>query len=197
MSIATEFKEFISRGNVIDLAVGVIIGGAFGKIVTSLVDQVIMPVIGLFTSGIDFSDLKLVIKSAGADPKLNPEVAIQYGAFINVLIQFLIVAFVIFMLVKAINTLRRKEAEAPAAPAAPTTSEALLTEIRDALVVKKAPAVAAAAKPGAVAAPKVAAKAPAKPAAAKPAAKAAPAKTAAAKAPAAKKPAAKKAPAKK
>ena len=94
MSIAKEFKEFISRGNVIDLAVGVIIGGAFGKIVTSLVDQVIMPPIGLVTGGIDFSDLKIVLKAAGADPKLNPEVAIQYGAFINVLIQFLIVAFV-------------------------------------------------------------------------------------------------------
>lgn len=133
MSITSEFKEFISRGNVIDLAVGVIIGGAFGKIVTSLVDQVIMPPIGLIMGGIDFSQMKVVLKAAGADPKTMPEVAIQYGAFINTLIQFLIVAFVIFLLVKGINSLRRQEAEAPAAPAAPTTTEALLTEIRDAL----------------------------------------------------------------
>jgi large conductance mechanosensitive channel len=137
MGMISEFKEFIARGSVIDLAVGVIIGGAFGKIVTSLVDQIIMPPIGLVLGGIDFSDLKLVIKAAGADAKVNPEVAIQYGAFINVLIQFLIVAFVIFLMVKAINTMRRKEAEAPATPAAPTTTEALLTEIRDALKAKK------------------------------------------------------------
>ena len=133
MSIGSEFKEFIARGNVVDLAVGVIIGGAFGKIVTSLVDQVIMPPIGLLTGGIDFSQLKVVLKAAGDDPKKIPEVAIQYGAFINTLIQFLIVAFVIFLLVKGINSLRRQEAEAPAAPAAPTTTEALLMEIRDSL----------------------------------------------------------------
>ena len=114
-----------------------IIGGAFGKIVTSLVDEVVMPPIGLLLGGIDFSELKLVLKAAGEDTKTMPEVAIQYGAFINTLIQFLIVAFVIFLIVKGINTLRRKEAEAPAAPAAPTTTEALLTEIRDALKSKK------------------------------------------------------------
>jgi large conductance mechanosensitive channel len=134
MSITSEFKEFIARGNVVDLAVGVIIGGAFGKIVTSLVDQVIMPPIGLLMGGIDFSQMKVVLKAAGADPKKVPEVAIQYGAFINTLIQFLIVAFVIFLIVKGINSLRRQEAETPAAPTAPTTTEALLTEIRDALV---------------------------------------------------------------
>ncbi len=137
MGMVSEFKEFISRGNVVDLAVGVIIGGAFGKIVTSLVDEVVMPPIGLLLGGIDFSELKLVLKAAGEDTKTMPEVAIQYGAFINTLIQFLIVAFVIFLIVKGINTLRRKEAEAPAAPAAPTTTEALLTEIRDALKSKK------------------------------------------------------------
>ena len=167
MGIAKDFKEFISRGNVLDLAVGVIVGGAFGKIVTSLVDQVIMPPIGLVTGGIDFSQLKIVLKAAGADVKLNPEVAIQYGAFINVLIQFLIVAFVIFMVVKGINSLRREQAvedAAPAAPPAPTPSEALLIEIRDALLVQSAPKATAAPAP----APKApAAKAPAKKAPAK------------------------------
>src|SRR6187402_318646 len=99
MGMLQEFKTFVQRGNVIDLAVGVIIGGAFGKIVTSLVDQVIMPPIGLLMGGIDFSQMKIVLKAAGDDPKKIPEVAIQYGAFINTLIQFLIVAFVIFLLV--------------------------------------------------------------------------------------------------
>jgi len=145
MSIASEFKEFIARGNVIDLAVGVIIGGAFGKIVTSLVDQVIMPPVGLLLGGIDFAQLKVVLQEAGADPKAMPEVAIQYGAFINTLIQFLIAAFVIFMVVKAINSMRRQEAEAPVEPAAPTTTEALLTEIRDSLKPKAAPVAAKAA----------------------------------------------------
>jgi len=132
MSIVKEFREFIARGNVVDLAVGVIIGAAFGKIVTSLVDQVVMPPIGLLLGGVDFSSMKVVLKPGDAAAKV-PETAIAYGAFINTVIQFLIVAFVVFMLVKAINTMRRKEAEAPAEPAAPTTSEALLTEIRDLL----------------------------------------------------------------
>jgi large conductance mechanosensitive channel len=131
--MASEFKEFIARGNVVDLAVGVIIGGAFGKIVTSLVDQVIMPPIGLALGGIDFSSLKIVLKPDDPATKAVEEVAIQYGAFINTLIQFLIVAFVIFLMVKAINSLRRKEAEAPAAPPAPTVTESLLMEIRDSL----------------------------------------------------------------
>ncbi len=137
MGMVSEFKEFISKGNVVDLAVGVIIGGAFGKIVTSLVDQVIMPPIGLLIGGIDFSELKIVLKAAGDDPKKVPEVAIQYGAFLNTAIQFLIVAFVIFMIVKGINSMRRKQAEAPAAPPAPTATEALLMEIRDSLKAKK------------------------------------------------------------
>src|ERR1700756_1710144 len=108
MSFVSEFKEFIARGNVIDLAVGVIIGGAFGKIVSSLVDQVVMPPIGLVTGGIDFSQMKLVLKAADPAPK-KAEVAIQYGAFINTVIQFAIIALVVFILVKAINQLRRKE----------------------------------------------------------------------------------------
>ena len=150
MSVISEFREFISRGNVIDLAVGVIIGGAFGKIVTSLVDQVVMPPIGWLIGGINFADLKITLPVNPANPDGAPAV-IQYGAFINTLIQFLIIAFVIFLLVKVINAIRRKQAEAPAAPAAPTMTEALLTEIRDALAGAPKPAVKAApaAKPAA------------------------------------------------
>jgi large conductance mechanosensitive channel len=137
MSMASEFREFIMRGNVVDLAVGVIIGAAFGKIVSSLVDQVIMPPIGLLTSGVDFSQLKLVLKTADPLAK-KPEVAIQYGAFLNTCIQFLIIAFVIFLLVQGVNRLRRAHAAAPdPKPAAPTPTEALLAEIRDALVARR------------------------------------------------------------
>ena len=137
MSMGSEFKEFIARGNVIDLAVGVIIGGAFGKIVTSLVDQVIMPPIGLAMGGVDFSKMEFVLRADDLATKEIEKVAIQYGAFINTLIQFLIVAFVIFLMVKAINSLRREEAAAPAAePPAPTPTEALLTDIRDLLAKK-------------------------------------------------------------
>jgi len=132
MSMASEFKEFISRGNVIDLAVGVIIGAAFGKIVSALVDLVIMPPIGMVTGGIDFSELRFVLKPGDPAHKIA-ETAVQYGAFLNTIIQFLIIAFVIFLLVKAINNLRRKEAAAPAAPPAPTKTEALLEEIRNLL----------------------------------------------------------------
>lgn len=136
MSFGQEFKEFIARGNVVDLAVGVIIGGAFGKIVSSLVDQVIMPPIGLVTGGIDFAQMKVVLKAANPATK-TAEVAIQYGAFLNTVIQFLIVALVIFMLVRTVNRLRRTPAEAPAAPPAPTQTEILLADIRDALWAQK------------------------------------------------------------
>ena len=132
MSLASEFRTFIARGNVVDLAVGVIIGGAFGKIVTSLVDQVVMPPVGVLTGGVDFSALKWVLKPADAAAK-KPETAILYGAFLNTVIQFLIIAAVVFLLVKLVNSMRRTEAEAPAAPPAPTPSETLLTEIRDLL----------------------------------------------------------------
>jgi large conductance mechanosensitive channel len=132
MSMVGEFREFISRGNVIDLAVGVIIGASFGKIVSALVDLVIMPPIGVITGGIDFSQFKLVLKPGDPAHKIA-EVAIQYGAFLNTIIQFVIIAFVIFLLVKAVNNLRRKEAAAPAAPPAPTKTEALLEEIRNLL----------------------------------------------------------------
>lgn len=127
-----DFRDFIARGNVVDLAVGVIIGGAFGAVVKSLVDQVVMPPIGLLTGGIDFSQLKLVLRAAD-DAAKKPEVAIMYGSFINTLVTFLIVAFVVFILVRAIGKMRREEAVAPAPPAGPTPTEALLGEIRDLL----------------------------------------------------------------
>jgi len=127
-----EFREFIARGNVVDLAVGVIIGAAFGAIVKSLVDQVIMPPIGLLTGGADFAQLRWVLKPADAAAK-HAEVAIQYGAFINTVIQFVIVAFVVFLVVKAVNNLRRQQAaEQPAA----SPTEVLLAEIRDLLKAK-------------------------------------------------------------
>ena len=129
MSFVAEFKKFALRGNVVDLAVGVVIGAAFGKIVTSLVENIIMPPIGWLIGGIDFSDYKWVLKPADAVAK-KAEVAIQYGVFINVLIQFFLVAAAIFIVVKAINRLTRREEEAPAAPAADVV---LLTEIRDLL----------------------------------------------------------------
>ena len=133
MGLATEFKEFISRGNVIDLAVGVIIGASFGKIVTSLVEQVVMPPIGLLLGKVDFSKLKWVLAPEDLSTDAVEEVAIQYGAFINTLIQFAIVAAVVFLMVKAINRLRREKAAEPEAAPVPTATEALLAEIRDAL----------------------------------------------------------------
>ncbi|MHB1272850.1 MAG: large-conductance mechanosensitive channel protein MscL [Rhodanobacter sp.] len=135
MSMLTEFKEFAMRGNVIDLAVGVVIGGAFGKIVTSLVNDVVMPPIGMLTGGVDFSQLKWVLKPADASNPAHKvaEVAVQYGMFINTLIQFLIIAFAIFLMVKAINRLSRRQEAAPAEPAAPSADVVLLTEIRDLL----------------------------------------------------------------
>ncbi len=137
VTMLREFREFIARGNVVDLAVGVIIGAAFGKIITSLVDQVIMPVIGLVTAGVDFAQLKIVLKAADAATK-KPEVAILYGAFLNTIIQFLIVAFVIFLMIKLLSAVRRQEAKEPAAPPAPTPEETLLTEIRDLLKARAA-----------------------------------------------------------
>ncbi len=125
-----DFRDFIARGNVVDLAVGVIIGGAFGAIVKSLVDEVIMPPIGLLTGGIDFSQLKIVLKAADEAAK-KPEVAIMYGSFVNTVITFLIVAFVIFIIVRMVSRIQREEAAEAAPPPGPTPTEALLTEIRD------------------------------------------------------------------
>ena len=131
----SEFKEFAMRGNVIDLAVGVVIGAAFGKIVTSLVDQIIMPPIGLITGGIDFSQLKWVLKAAdNTDPAHKvAEIAVQYGAFINTIIQFAIIAFAIFLVVKAINRMTRKPEAVPAPPPPTPEDVLLLREIRDSL----------------------------------------------------------------
>jgi len=130
MSMIREFKEFAMRGNVVDLAVGVVIGAAFGKIVSSVVADVIMPPIGVLLGGVDFTDLKLVLKEAVGEA---PAVTLNYGSFIQTCIDFLIIAFAIFLLVKGINSLKRKEAEAPPAPPAPSAEEVLLTEIRDLL----------------------------------------------------------------
>jgi large conductance mechanosensitive channel len=125
-----EFKAFALRGNVVDMAVGVVIGASFGKIVSALVDSVFMPAIGVIVGGINFSDLKLVIQKA-ADKA--PEVAIGYGAFIQTVFDFTIVAFVLFMVIKGMNRLKKNEEVAPAAPATPPRQELLLEEIRDLL----------------------------------------------------------------
>ena len=136
MGFMKEFKEFAMRGSVVDLAVGVVIGGAFGKIVTSLVNDVIMPPIGYLTGCIDFAELKYVIEPADEANEVA-EVAIMYGNFINVIIEFLIIAFCIFLVIKGLNSLKRKEEEAPAAPPEPSKEEVLLTEIRDLLRSKQ------------------------------------------------------------
>jgi len=133
MSIVSEFKEFAMKGNVVDLAVGVIIGAAFGKIVSSLVGDVFMPLLGLATGGINFSDMAITLKEASADGKV-PAVLLAYGKFIQAGIDFLIVAFAIFLFVKAINRFKAKTPEP--APAAPPAQEVLLAEIRDLLKQK-------------------------------------------------------------
>ncbi len=130
MSLIQEFKAFAARGNVIDMAVGIIIGAAFGKIVSSFVGDVIMPPIGLILGGVDFSDLAITLKAAEGDV---PAVVIAYGKFIQTIIDFLIISFAIFMGLKGINTLKKKQAEEAAAPTAPTKDQELLTEIRDLL----------------------------------------------------------------
>ncbi|MFA7382778.1 MAG: large-conductance mechanosensitive channel protein MscL [Desulfurivibrionaceae bacterium] len=130
MSILKEFKEFAVKGNVVDMAVGIIIGAAFGKIVSSFVGDVIMPPIGVVLGGVDFSNLAVVVKEASAE---TPAVILGYGKFIQTLIDFTIIAFAIFIAVKAINSLKRKEEEAPAASPAPSAEVVLLTEIRDLL----------------------------------------------------------------
>ena len=226
MSVLKEFRDFALKGNVVDLAIGVIIGAAFGAIVSSLVDDVFMPIIGLILGKVDFSNLFVVLNNPNnvavtslAAAKDAGIATLNIGLFINAVVKFTIVAFVLFLVVKGINTIRNKQAAAPPAqPPAPTKEEVLLTEIRDALRGKtksmpmaaaKAPSVSAKAKPAAKKKPAAkaasAAKAPVKKAAAKKApakkaaAKKAPAKAKAAsakKAPA-KKAAAKKAPAKK
>jgi large conductance mechanosensitive channel len=139
MAILKEFREFAVKGNVVDLAVGVIIGAAFGKIVGSLVADVIMPPIGLLLGGIDFSAFAVTLRSASVDPagKAVPPVLLKYGVFINTVIEFAIVAFAVFLLVKAINAARRQPAPAPAPPPAPPAQEVLLAEIRDILKAQR------------------------------------------------------------
>ena len=136
MSFVKEFREFAMRGNVVDMAVGVIIGGAFGKIVSSLVGDVFMPVLGILTGGVDFKDLKITLAEAVGE---TPAVTLNYGAFIQNVFDFIIIAFAIFMMIKALNKLKKpaEEVAAPAeevaAPAEPSAEEKLLTEIRDLL----------------------------------------------------------------
>ncbi len=139
MGMIKEFKEFAMRGNVMDMAIGVVLGGAFGKIVSSVVSDVIMPPIGLLVGGVNFTDLKLTLKQATMDAAGNaiPAVTLNYGNFLQTIFDFTIIAFAIFLFVKAINTIRKKEVEAPAAPPAPSKEEVLLTEIRDILKEKK------------------------------------------------------------
>lgn len=138
MSFIKEFKTFAMRGNVLDMAVGIIIGGAFGKIVSSFVADVIMPPIGILIGGVDFSQLKIQLKAPVLDEAgevLTQAVTLNYGVFINTIIDFTIIAFAIFLLIKMINKLQRKKEEAPApvAPPAPSNEEKLLSEIRDLL----------------------------------------------------------------
>ena len=130
MKLVDEFKAFAMKGNVVDMAVGIIIGAAFGKIVSSAVSDIIMPPLGLLIGGVNFTDLKVVMKAA---TERNPAVTWNYGNFLQVTFDFLIVAFAVFLLIKAIVLARRKEEAAPAAPPAPTKEEILLTEIRDLL----------------------------------------------------------------
>lgn len=134
MSMLQEFKEFAMKGNVVDLAVGVIIGGAFGKIVSSLVADVIMPPIGILMGGVDFTKLGVVLKEA-VDEK-TPAVMLNYGNFVQSVVDFTIVAFAIFMAIKLMNKMKKTEPPAPEAPPAPTKEELLLTEIRDILKAK-------------------------------------------------------------
>lgn len=130
MSMMSEFRAFAMRGNVVDMAVGIVIGGAFGKIVTSFVNDVLMPPIGMALGGVDFSDLAVTLKEASGDVAA---VTVNYGSFIQTVIDFIIIAFAIFMVVKAMNNLKKKEEAAPPAPPKPSAEENLLTEIRDIL----------------------------------------------------------------
>lgn len=130
MGMMSEFKDFAIRGNVVDMAVGIVIGGAFGKIVSSFVADVLMPPIGMMMGGVNFADLSIVIQAATAEAEA---VTINYGAFTQTVVDFIIIAFAIFMVVRAMNNMKKQEEEAPAAPPAPSAEVELLTEIRDSL----------------------------------------------------------------
>jgi large conductance mechanosensitive channel len=135
MGMVSEFKEFIAKGNVVDLAVAVVIGAAFGKIVTAFVERIVMPPLGLLTGGVDFSEWVITLKAATVDAtgEAVPALTIGIGEFLNAVVQFLIIAMAVFMVVKAINRIQRKQEEAPAAPAEPSEEVLLLREIRDSL----------------------------------------------------------------
>jgi large conductance mechanosensitive channel len=130
MKLVDEFKAFAMKGNVVDMAVGIIIGAAFGKIISSVVADIIMPPIGLLVGGVNFTDLKVILKAATAT---NPAVTWNYGNFLQVTFDFLIVAVAVFMVIKAINAAKKKQEVAPVAPPAPSAEQSLLTEIRDLL----------------------------------------------------------------
>ena len=130
MSMMSEFRDFAMRGNVVDMAVGIVIGGAFGKIVSSFVNDVLMPPIGMLLGGVDFSSLAVTLKAAVGEAEA---VTLNYGAFIQTVVDFVIIAFAIFMVIKAMNNMKKKEEEAPPAPPKPSAEESLLTEIRDLL----------------------------------------------------------------
>ncbi|RMH61335.1 MAG: large-conductance mechanosensitive channel protein MscL [Calditrichaeota bacterium] len=133
MGMMKEFKDFAVKGNVMDMAIGIIIGGAFGKIVSSFVKDVLMPPIGLLLGNVNFTDLQVVLREAVGE---TAAVTINYGVFLQTVVDFLIIAFAIFMVVKAMNSMKKKEEAKPAAPPAPSREEVLLTEIRDALTRK-------------------------------------------------------------
>ena len=130
MSMMSEFRDFAMRGNVVDMAVGIVIGGAFGKIVSSFVNDVLMPPIGMALGGVDFSDLAVTLKEAAGE---TAAVTLNYGSFIQTVVDFIIIAFAIFMMVRWINSLKKKEEAAPSAPPKPSNEEVLLGEIRDLL----------------------------------------------------------------
>jgi len=134
MSVLQEFKEFAIKGNAVDMSVGIIIGAAFGKIVSSLVADVVMPPIGVLVGGVDFTNLAITIKEASGDA---PAVLLKYGSFLQTVVDFTIIAFAIFLVIKLINQLKKKQVEAPAPAPEPTKEELLLTEIRDLLKERK------------------------------------------------------------
>jgi large conductance mechanosensitive channel len=142
MGMLKEFKEFAMRGNLVDVAVAFVMGAAFGKIVSSFVDGIVMPLIGMLTGGIDFNDKKFILKDAVPEvkdaagkvvTKAIAEVSVKYGTFITNVIDFIIVAFAVFMVIKGINAMKKKEEAVPAAPAEPSSTDKLLMEIRDSL----------------------------------------------------------------
>jgi large conductance mechanosensitive channel len=133
MSMVKEFRDFAMRGNVVDMAVGIVIGAAFGKIVTSFVNDVLMPPLGVMLGGVDFTDLSMTLKAASGEVAA---VTLNYGSFVQTVVDFVIIAFAIFMVIKAMNSLKKKEEAAPAAPPKPSNEEVLLAEIRDLLKQK-------------------------------------------------------------